>query len=1345
MMASEDNERLEAIKRAAHKWRERLMADQARSPLMYFRDLKRSTLDLSPQINSVDSGALNRLLSGEKTRLSAVFTDSDILEDANLRATTISRSAAQLREDKGIDALYIAIGLATWHVDSGADYHAPVGLIPLSITTQGRARRDFELQTFPEDADVNRLLIQRLQADFQIGTDNTQDKFSNALSEQDPLSTLRGQISDLEEQWSDVTELEIEWRLVIGIFKYANLPMVNDLGEDNLGELAESVFLAAMAGWEPAIRTLQHEIGDPPPLNRPDIAPPRSEFLVLDADSSQSQAINWVLAGGSLVIQGPPGTGKSQTIANLISSLIAEGKHVLFVAQKRAAIDVVKQRLESVGLGDLVLDVHGGFSSRREFWQEIKTSLTVHGQTLSANDDGLADKLVVARNTLLEHDTMLHGERPWGLTLYQLQVRMHEIDVLARTSVRLAWQMPQKKHVDDVREIEKRVVEYVGLGGMSLASDHPEWHSSEIRTADDAEQTWQAASDLAAVVPRIEEILEQHGFQSSGTLFDWRYLDVLLREVAGFTERHGERIFELALNRELANDLKPARQTLPQALARMFSSRYQRALKHVQSLSKDPDKLSGSQVLEVVEEVNRVVSKWREVNYRSETLPRALPGLAAEIQGALQKSDQLENGLGRDFSAYRLDDIKDMCARLSRTRSTVASLPRIKELEEYFGQQDITGFLREITADVPNELAADALEWAWLTALTNSLEFQDSALTKFAAAVLENGRKSFIEHDSKHISATPARIRRIVAEASIDAMNRNPTDRGIVQREAGKMRRHMSPRRALQGSAYDVLIALRPAWMISPLMVAEMLPAKHDLFDVVIFDEASQIPPEEAIGSLARAQQVVVAGDDKQLPPTDFFRRSQMDDLDEEDEDEDGAATSIDDYESILDVFSNTLPLRKQMLGWHYRSRDSRLIAFSNEHLYGGSLTTFPGTVQESPLSHHTIEHRTIPGINPRSNSTNPDEVARVVEIILEHARARQTESLGVIAFGQRHAEQIQEAIDNHRSNALRDERTEEFFEGRAVEPFFIKNIERVQGDERDVIILSVGYRRNNDGRLLYNFGALNNRGGERRLNVAITRARSHLHLVSSFSHVDMDPGRSSAKGVELLRHYFEYVSSGGVILESKHGEHSLNAFEVDVKTGLDERNIPFTPQYGSAGYRIDFALAHPERPGQFVLALEADGDSYHRMPTVRDRDRLRQRVLEDKGWKFYRLSSTAWTRDRQGELDKIEQAWRAAVTLTDSGATPAKGEPPADVSNRPSANPFGRKGPRPNVRRRDKIDEYSDREIESLIDWIDSDGRLRDHDELKRLLVHELGFARRGKRIDERLSAILLRRERRT
>ena len=558
-------------------------------------------------------------------------------------------------------------------------------------------------------------------------------------------------------------------------------------------------------------------------------------------------------------------------------------------------------------------------------------------------------------------------------------------------------------------------------------------------------------------------------------------------------------------------------------------------------------------------------------------------------------------------------------------------------------------------------------------------------------------------------------------------MNTYEREDRLVRQEAQKKRRHISVRNLLR-RAPNVLTAIRPCWTMSPLLVAETIPIGTKMFDVVIFDEASQIPPAEAIGSLARAPQTIIAGDDRQLPPTSFFGK-QDSDIDDEDDYEDTPIT--EGMESILDV-AKASPLREEMLQWHYRSLDARLIAFSNTHIYNNALTAFPNTVLNNPISHRLVPFCPVPGLT--SNTSHPDEVATVVDMIIQHARQHPTESLGVIAFGIRHATRIDDAL-RQRLRDLGDSSIEDFFSEQAEERFFVKNIERVQGDERDAIILSVGYHKDANGRLPYRFGPLNQEGGERRLNVAVTRARAKLHLVSSFSHYDMEPGRSSALGVELLRQYLEFAASDGIELGASVSDVPLNSFELDILHRLRDKGIPMTPQYGVAGYRIDFACGHPDQPGRMVMAIEADGASYHSGHTARERDRLRQEALESRGWRFHRIWSTDWFKNRDKEVNKAVKAWKRAVKEANNGHAPQTKQPAvnnsaADTPAPTEYAPPKRKGRRPYIDPGQPIDKYASYQLEALARWILSDTLLRTDDDLMDEMRKELGFKKLGSRI---------------
>jgi very-short-patch-repair endonuclease len=527
---------------------------------------------------------------------------------------------------------------------------------------------------------------------------------------------------------------------------------------------------------------------------------------------------------------------------------------------------------------------------------------------------------------------------------------------------------------------------------------------------------------------------------------------------------------------------------------------------------------------------------------------------------------------------------------------------------------------------------------------------------------------------------------------------------------------------------------------MSPLLVSQVLPAER-IFDVVIFDEASQVEPVDGITAIMRGRQIVVAGDEHQLPPTRFFDRADTDTTPAVAPDDSQDAPLTEDVESLLQSFATALPLAQvKHLAWHYRSRDERLIAFSNSHIYapnGNALTTFPGMLAAGSLTYVLAEPER--------------EVQTVVDLILGHAQDRPTESLGVITMGVAQAERVDAALRQALSGRSD---LHAFFSDTRAEPFFVKNIERVQGDERDAIILSVGYGKTADGRMAYRFGPLNITGGHRRLNVAITRSKRRMTVVSSFSYAEMDPARLHGDGARMLRAYLEFAETGAVRgAAGQPADQQLNPFERDVRDRLAQAGIPLVARYGVSGLRIDFAAAHPRRPGEMVLAIETDGPSYQASATVRDRDRLRPEHLGRLGWRYHRIWSTDWFRDRTREIARLRAAYEEAVAAVDAGQADTIAMGPGDtmvdlaavesdpsaattqVLAPPSAQAAGRPAPqrrleRPDVRPGQPIGDYDPALLADVIRWIESDGRLRTEEDLLDEAIEVLGFSRRGQRI---------------
>ena len=472
----------------------------------------------------------------------------------------------------------------------------------------------------------------------------------------------------------------------------------------------------------------------------------------------------------------------------------------------------------------------------------------------------------------------------------------------------------------------------------------------------------------------------------------------------------------------------------------------------------------------------------------------------------------------------------------------------------------------------------------------------------------------------------------IIESANLLRPQSNHGQSAVIKSESLKKRRHL-PIRELLGKTQGAAQALKPVFMMSPLSVSQFLPTGMK-FDVVIFDEASQVRPADAINCIYRGRSVIIAGDDRQLPPTNYW---DSDSSDSETLEDDIDAT---DFESVLDIAKRAMPVRSLL--WHYRSRHEDLITFSNRNFYDGKLFTFPSARQKS--DDLGVAFFKVVGTYRRGTTRDNPEEARSVALRVEHHfDTRPNRTLGVVTFSEAQRETVEREIELLR---VRRPDLAGYFSTDRLHGFFIKNLESVQGDERDVIIFSIGYGFDANGKMSNNFGPINKPKGWRRLNVAITRALYRVEVVSTISASDIGP--STTDEVRYFQQYLAYAEYGPSILDinfqGSDGE-TESPFEDSVLRVLEGWGYKVRPQVGTAGYRIDLGIEHPERPGIFVLGIECDGYAYHSSQVARDRDRLRQDVLEGLGWSLHRIWGTAWYRHQNEEKDRLKQAITQAMS----------------------------------------------------------------------------------------------------
>ena len=1250
---SSGDPRADRVSAAVRTWQRTLVDLGGRNSLLWYRDLPSGTLDLT----TAHPGGVSMLLAGRRTRLSDLVREPVAFDEARRRARAIRSKALELREERGIAAGFVAIGMATWSVPRAArPPAAPVLLRSCVLRPTGAAQEDFEFDLGPE-VEFNPVLREYLRSEQGIEIDGESlADLATVGNGFDPYPAYAA----LGHQCAAVPELSIAPRLVLGTFSYAKLPMVADLALQG-DTLANHDVVAALAGDESALAAVRLRL----PESEPD-PDPEHEHLVLDADSSQHAAIDAVRAGAHLVIKGPPGTGKSQTIVNLIASLAAEGKSTLFVAEKRAAIDAVLGRLDRLGLGDLVLDAYDGPTNRRATAQQFARSLDAAVENDGPVNDRTTSTLRERRARLQAHVRALHAVRdPWGVTAHQAQEALVELGTRtpAPTShVRLGSRELAGLTRNRAVELGRRLRDAAGLGAWTRDGDDP-WYAARILTADDAARALDVTSrhssgGLDDAARRLNAILSESHVPEANSLEDWKAAFATMADVRETLEVFRPEVFDIPLREHIAatatRDWRDARDIEMGWIERW---RIRQQTKRLLRPGRPPANLH-----EELVSASEQREHWFELvggGGRPEISPRLDEGLA--LLGSLTADlewldDRLQPGPdGQVLTTLPLGELRERLAALAARPDRIAVLPQVTAVLDEVRAAGLGPLVDDLARrGIATEQVTAEVEHVWWASLAQEVTVRDPAYGAHDGAGLRRDVAEFAEADRAHQQATVERVRAAVGRNVREVLADNPAHEAIVRAEAGKARRHR-PLRDLMPQASTTLTAVKPCWAMSPLVVASTLPPGR-WFDVVIFDEASQVQPAQAISAISRARQVVVAGDERQLPPTNFFTVVS--------DDESGSSAGADDtltegFESVLDVLAAALPTRN--LNWHYRSRDERLIAFANQSMYEGRLTTFPGTSIDSAVTFEPVDGQAEvqPGVD--AIETTDGEVARVVELVLEHARSRPAESLGVIALGIKHADRLEHAI----TEALRTAPdVAPFFDEARDERFFVKNLERVQGDERDAIILSIGYGKTPHGRVLHRFGPLNIEGGERRLNVAITRARARMTVVSALRAADLDPGRLKARGAMMLRDFLAYAESrgggadDGTLFAATPTNDPLRS---DLAKRLRREGLTVHEDYGTASHRIDIAIEDPYHRGRALVAVETDGDRYAALRSTRDRDRLRPEQLARLGWVHERVWSTDLFRDPAREISRL-------LTVARTMSPPPPPPPPPEVVPAPAA-----------------------------------------------------------------------------
>ncbi|MFA5545799.1 MAG: DUF4011 domain-containing protein [Sphaerochaetaceae bacterium] len=621
--------------------------------------------------------------------------------------------------------------------------------------------------------------------------------------------------------------------------------------------------------------------------------------------------------------------------------------------------------------------------------------------------------------------------------------------------------------------------------------------------------------------------------------------------------------------------------------------------------------------------------------------------LVDKLQFIEGKSFKFFTRLFKDKSKWMHMELADAIVQIDECRKNISILEDSIKLEDLTSENRISPLVKLMLSEL-RQLDVEPMRWVDIFLKSFFTQWRDSQIEGYAELNYFSAEdhlgvvKEFKQLDVDQLAIAARRVKHLLDSRRPDESTAFGGEVAIIKKESMKKRKFMSIRRLLN-EIPTLILDMKPCFLMSPLAVSQYLRPEFYKFDTVIFDEASQIKTHDAISSILRGKQVIIVGDTKQLPPTSFFETSDSEDeFDTIDDDEEEDLNET--YESVLQEASLLMP--SLTLRWHYRSKFEHLIMFSNSEFYQNKLITFPS--QTYSEKHAGVEHVYVPdGIYDRGKSRrNLKEAEKAVDLIFEHFKNFPNRSLGIVTCSQSQQHCIEDTLEKRREDYPD---FEQFFLESVEEPFFIKNIETVQGDERDTIFFCVGYGPSTlGGTVPMNFGPINRIGGEKRLNVAITRARENLRVVSSFHAVNINSSNSTSVGAKKLLAFLQYAEQGidslsqSVVNMESLGE-TESPFEDSVKDFLESEGYQVVPQVGCSQYRIDLGIIHPSHAGVYAAGIECDGAQYHSSRTTRERDRLRQDVLERMGWKIIRVWSTDWLKNpfeaRKRLKDEVEKS----------------------------------------------------------------------------------------------------------
>ncbi len=1203
-------------------------------------------------------------------------------------AALLQRKARTAQEEMGANTLCLAIGFLKWkHPEDKEVKYAPLCVVPVSIK---RGKQNVTLSC-GDECQINTTLLEFLKQEFGLDARGAADK---GLTPAEVIALFRGKTAGMKgcEVYEDV---------YLAQFTFARYAMWRDVKE-NIGEYKKNALIASLLTNVNKLKS--NALSG---VNEDECSP--AEVLApLPCDSSQFSAIAESAKGTTFVLHGPPGTGKSQTIANIIANALDGGKRVLFVAEKQAALQVVKKRLADVGLGDFCMELHSGKADKSEIVQGIENTLAL--QSAYDNDAfvSLCERLTETRKSLLAPFTALHKKRRIGVSVYDAII------------IYL-----QNKSAPELVDIESTFYD-------SLTRQKLEECESMILTAQIAARecggVYRSPFDNINITDCSGGIADGIRCSAEVVLAELKhlknyvglFLDAFNQKLSTFTTKKLQNLIDIATMLQ-GGSLDVFFECEEEAFYQFYNAnvRYDSEVKHwLQSFKCLPD--LGRQGAQIEAELDN----WGE-NYRSsKVLLNVLKRIQRCARAPIKERDELEwlkrayeidrareamfkntvlcrnfltlgyiNDRKREeflrplyqlhalnaqtFMDYNADAFNSVCVRANRNKTL---MPLIKGLlfaanafidscdafcamtaadKSRFDDEDILEYYTaKCTALIDNidmlpawclyKGTAKRLNENGLTFMTDAMEngriggeqiiasFRknvyrnfiqtnipaDDSLSQFSAALLDENAATFSQQLDGFARLTKEKIR-------ADLISRLPSQgtEGPLSIELTTFQRSVKGNmrgfhiRNLFTDVPELMKVVAPCMLMSPSTVSQYLPADSQMFDMVIFDEASQVPTAEAVPALARAQSAIIVGDPKQLPPTSFFVNMGQDEENME----------AEDMESVLeDCLALGVPERH--LNWHYRSKHESLIAFSNIMYYGSKLCTFPSPdAMDSKVKMHFVENGVYDRGNSKCNTVEAEAlIAEVIRRLKDEKLSRS--SMGIVTF----STPQQEYIVKHLNKAIYAAHLEAAAFERE-EPLFVKNLENVQGDERDVILFSVCYGPDKYGKLSLNFGPLNQFGGWRRLNVAVSRAREEMLIFSSMHYSYIDLSRTTSRGVAGLKAFLEFAEKGRTNIAAKSDELILNKNGIGKYIAAELENYGYAcrQNVGVSDFKIDVGVVDPNNKHNYVLAVLCDGSTRF---SIKDRTVMQAQTLKRNNWNVIRIYAINFFNNPKREIKKIKE-----------------------------------------------------------------------------------------------------------